>query len=261
MTEEERRDSEIHPPSSTSHPSLLNSNCARVQCWSPWPASLWQALPSAPPQVWALLTLACADFFPIHMAQQRGTEGTEETSSLSSSLFQVLGHWTFWEFNINALVSVLAKKLSATIGKKWKTYQTQVLILGTVWKPEKQVDQPLIPENEPAIFPRYFWSMEGYKTWGLLTTYDSEAASLLFSQETWDPAVPHSCLPHSWEAALTIWGSLLARKWQPAGQCHQANGWTSWPGCMRFWVKSVNQTTTAAGGWMKAVLELYHIKN
>lgn len=120
MTEEERRDSEIHPPSSTSHPSLLNSNCARVQCWSPRPASLLQALPSAPPQVWALLNVACAqaDFSPIHRAQQRGIEGTEETSSLSSSLFQVLGHWTFWEFNINVLVSVPAKKLSATIGKK-----------------------------------------------------------------------------------------------------------------------------------------------
>lgn len=44
----------------------------------------------------------------------RGALRVQERTSLSSSLFQVLGHWTFWWFNINVLVSVLAKKLSAT---------------------------------------------------------------------------------------------------------------------------------------------------
>lgn len=44
----------------------------------------------------------------LHMTQQRGTEGTGEISS--SSLFQVVGHWTFWESSINVLVSVLVKK-------------------------------------------------------------------------------------------------------------------------------------------------------
>lgn len=105
-------------------------------------------------------------------------------------------------------------------------HQNQVLTMGSVWEPEKQVVQPFTPQKCLSFFPDAIdpWQSLQHRDWWLRITLK------LFLCPTRRPeAVPHSCLPHSWEAAFAIWGPSSVKKWQPAGQSHQPSDWLAGP--------------------------------
>lgn len=146
--------------------------------------------------------------------------------------------------------------------RSWSTghFESSTSMYCLSWQRNYQLQQ--VRSRKP-IKPKFlYWQLPGnLKNKGI--NHSAQKMSLQFFPDTFDPwqVTKHrdwwlhitlklficffprrpgiqQCLTPVWPIAkkqhLQSGVPFCGKKWQPAGQCHQANSWTSWPGCTHF---------------------------